>query len=65
MGILMLLSLGMTFLVGFPLITYKFAKEKGRDAKTWLIIGILLPGLATLVLSLLPDKPTEEKSKKV
>jgi len=61
MGILMLLSLGLTFLAGFPLITYKFAKEKGRDAKTWLFIGIVLPGIATLILALLPDKTSQEK----
>jgi len=56
MGIIMLISLAGFFLAGFPFITYLYAKQKGLNAKKWLIIGILLPGIATLILSFFPNK---------
>lgn len=62
MGALMVISLGLLLLAGFPLLAYYYAKEKGRKAKTWLMIGILLPGIAVLILSLLPDKTAPQDS---
>lgn len=62
MGALMIISLGFMLLAGFPVMTYLYAKEKGRDARLWLFIGILLPGIATLLLSLLKDKPPVKQS---
>ncbi len=59
MGALMVISLGLTLLAGFPVMTYFYAKEKGRSAKTWLFLGILLPGIATLLLSFFPDRNSE------
>lgn len=52
----MVISFGFTLLAGFPVMTYYCAKEKGRNAKTWFLLGVLLPGIATLVLTFLPDK---------
>ena len=60
MGAVGFIGLGLLFLAAFPAMTYYYAKEKGRNAKRWLLIGILLPGFATLILSLLPDKNTEQ-----
>lgn len=56
MGALMVISLGLLLLAGFPLLTYHYAKEKGRSTKTWLFLGILLPGISVLILSVLPEK---------
>lgn len=56
MGALMVISLGLLLLAGFPLLTYYYAKEKGRNTKTWLFLGILLPGISVLILSVLPEK---------
>ena len=55
-GILMFLSL--------PVMTYFYAKHLGRNAKKWFLIGILLPGIATLILSFLPDLSEENKTEK-
>ena len=51
----MFLSLGALFLLSIPLITSRLAKRLGRDPKTWFIIGLLLPVIATCILFLLPD----------
>jgi hypothetical protein len=45
--------------MGFPIMTYHCAKEKGRNAKIWLMLGIVLPGIATLILTFLPDKSSK------
>lgn len=48
-------------LLGLPTITYFYAKQLGRDPKKWFLIGILLPGLATIILSFLPDLSEDPK----
>jgi hypothetical protein len=62
MGALMIISLGFMLMAGFPVMTYLYAKQKGRNAKSWLLIGILLPGITTLILSLLPVKSNGKQS---
>ncbi|MEO6302993.1 MAG: hypothetical protein ABIP51_07455 [Bacteroidia bacterium] len=62
MGAAIFISLGLMMLLGLPTITYFYAKRLGRNAKAWFLIGILLPGLATIILSFLPDLSEENKS---
>ena len=47
--------------LGLPTLTYFYAKQLGRNPKKWFLIGIILPGLATIILSFLPDLSSEEK----
>lgn len=55
MGAVLFISLGLLMLLGLPTITYFYAKQLGRNANRWFLIGILLPGIATIILSFLPD----------
>lgn len=55
MGAIVFISLGLMMLLGLPALTYFYAKQLGRNARKWFFIGILLPGIATLILSFLPD----------
>ena len=48
-------SLALMMLLGLPTLTYFYAKQLGRNPKKWFLIGLLLPGIATLILSFLPD----------
>ena len=61
MGAAIFISLGILCMLSIPIITSKFAKRMGRNPKTWFLIGILLPVIATFILFLLPDKSEEEK----
>lgn len=61
MGVIVFISLGLMMLLGLPTLTYFYAKHLGRNAKLWFLIGIVLPGLATLILSFLPDLSEAEK----
>ncbi len=47
-----------------PTITYFYAKHLGRNAKAWFLIGCLLPGIATIILSFLPDLSEEINTNK-
>lgn len=58
---LMIISFVSAILLGLPTITYFFAKEMGRNPKKWFVIGFFLPGIATIILSLLPNL-SENKS---
>lgn len=42
-------------LLSLPTVTYFYTKHLGRNAKAWFFIGVLLPGLSTMLLSCLPD----------
>jgi hypothetical protein len=64
MGALMFISLGLIMLMGLPTLTYFYAKHLGRNPKKWFLIGIFLPGLATIILSFLPDLSEEGKVEK-
>ena len=55
MGAAAFFSLGLAFLFSIPLVTALFAKRMGRNPITWFIIGCLLPGIASIILFLLPD----------
>jgi len=63
MGAAGFIAMGLMMLLSLPTITYFYAKHLGRNAKAWFLIGILLPGLATIILSFLPDLSTENKHK--
>lgn len=54
-------GLVLILLMGLPMLTYFYAKQLGRNPKKWFLIGILLPGIATIILSFLPDLPEKEK----
>ena len=55
MGAALFFSIGLLVLLSIPLITAMFAKRMGRNPTLWFFIGILLPGLASLIIFLLPD----------
>jgi hypothetical protein len=48
-------------LLGLPLLTSAYAHHLGRNPKKWFLIGILLPGIATIILSFLPDLSQDDK----
>ena len=58
----MFISLGLTMLLGLPTLTYFYAKQLGRNPWRWFFIGLILPGIATIILSFLPDLSEESKS---
>jgi MFS family permease len=55
MGAAMFFSLGLLVLLSIPIITAMFAKRMGRRPLVWFFLGILLPGLASFIIFLLPD----------
>ena len=61
MGAIAFISLGLLMLLGLPTLTYFYAKQLGRNATTWFFIGMVLPGIATLILSFLPDLSEEKR----
>ncbi len=62
MGALVFISLGLMMLLGLPTLTYFYAKHLGRNPWLWFFIGIVLPGIATIILSFLPDLPEKENN---
>lgn len=60
MGALFFISLGLLMLLGLPTLTYFYAKQLGRRPWLWFFIGIVIPGIATIILSFLPDLSEEE-----
>jgi hypothetical protein len=66
MGAAGFVALGLLMLMGLPLLTCFYAKQLGRSQKKWFLIGVLLPGIATIILSFLPDLSEEnEKGSKM
>jgi MFS family permease len=61
MGAVAILSLGLMMLLGLPTITFFYAKHLGRKPWPWFLIGIILPGIATIILSFLPDLSEDKK----
>ena len=61
MGAAIFFSLGALFLLSIPIITSRLANRLGRNSKTWFIIGLLLPLIATIILFFLPDKSEDNK----
>jgi len=49
--------------LGLPTLTCFYAKQMGRNPKKWFVIGFLLPGIATIILSFLPDLSEKEQRK--
>ncbi len=48
-------------LLGLPTLTYFYAKQLGRNPWRWFVIGVILPGIATLILSFMPDLSEKEE----
>ena len=48
-------SFFLSILLGLPTLTYFCAKQNGRNPKLWFLFGFFTLGLATIVLSFLPD----------
>jgi len=63
MGALVFMSLGLMMLFGLPTLTYFYAKQLGRNPWAWFFIGMILPGIATIILSFLKDLSEEQKEK--
>jgi RsiW-degrading membrane proteinase PrsW (M82 family) len=61
MGALMIVGFVTMLLMGLPTLTYFYARQLGRNPRLWFLIGIILPGIATIVLSFLPDLSEEKK----
>ncbi|MDF2437609.1 MAG: hypothetical protein K0Q95_1985 [Bacteroidota bacterium] len=61
MGAALFISLGIMFFLSLPIITSRLAKRLGRNPKTWFLIGVLLPVIATFILFFLPDVSEDEK----
>jgi MFS family permease len=55
MGAALFFSLGLMVLFSIPLVTAVFAKRMGRRPWLWFCIGIVLPGIASFIIFLLPD----------
>lgn len=55
MGAAVFFSIGLGFLFSIPLVTALFAKRMGRRPLVWFFIGLVLPGIASFILFLLPD----------
>ncbi|CAN5497172.1 hypothetical protein BH10BAC1_BH10BAC1_19160 [soil metagenome] len=60
MGAAGFISLGIMFLMSLPLITSRLAKRMGRNQRTWFLMGILLPVIATFIVLFLPDLSEKE-----
>jgi hypothetical protein len=63
MGALFFISLGLMLLLAIPGVTYFHAKHLGRRPWLWFFISLLLPGIATVILSILPDLSEDNKTK--
>jgi hypothetical protein len=64
MGAAMFFSIGLLVLLSIPIITAMFAKRMGRNLMLWFFIGILLPGIASFIIFLLPDLSEESQENK-
>lgn len=62
MGAVMFISMGLLIFFSQPIITSLFARRMGRDPKKWFLIGTLLPGIASLIVFMLPDLSEEPSS---
>ena len=60
MGALMFICVGLGLLLAIPTLTGFHAKHLGRSQLKWFFIGLLLPGIATLILAILPDLSEEQ-----
>jgi hypothetical protein len=62
MGAGIFFSIGLCFLFSIPLVTALFAKRMGRRPIVWFFIGAALPGIASIILFLLPDISDNNKN---
>lgn len=56
----MFISMGLLLMLAIPTITFFFAKRVGRRPWLWFCISLLLPGIAALILFILPDLSEQE-----
>lgn len=61
MGAAMFICFGLSVLLMLPVITYFFSRRMGRNPKIWFFIGLVLPGIASVILFFLPDLSEKEK----
>lgn len=59
MGAAFFISMGILVALSIPLITASFAKRMGRPYLKWFFIGLVLPGIASVILFFLPDLSEE------
>ncbi len=59
----MFISLGILVMLCIPVICFFFAKRMGRRPWLWFCISIVLPGIAALILFILPDLSEVEETK--
>lgn|GEM_PF-998046 len=62
MGAAMFFSLGMVIMLCVPIICYFFAKRVGRRPWLWFCISLFLPGVAAIILFILPDLTETENN---
>jgi hypothetical protein len=55
MGAAMFISMGLMLMLAIPIITYFFAKRVGRRPWLWFCVSLILPGIAAMILFILPD----------
>ena len=61
MGAIALFSLGLGLIFLIPTLTYFFAQRMGRNPTLWFFIGLILPGIASVILFFLPDLSEKKK----
>ena len=61
----MFICLGLSILLMLPIITSFFAKRMGRNPKIWFLIGLILPGIASVILFFLPDLSEDDEKLKI
>ena len=60
MAAVMFFSLGLFVFTTLPILTYFYAKHLNRNPKIWFFIGLVLPGIATIILTFLAEKSKSE-----
>lgn len=65
MGAAVFISIGILFMLSIPIITARLANRLGRNPKTWFVIGLVLPVIATFILFFLPDLSESEQKKEM
>lgn len=55
MGAAMFISMGVVLMLFIPIIAFFLAKRVGRRPWLWFCISLILPGIAAVILFMLPD----------
>ncbi len=54
MGEIIVFSIGLLAILGVPIITALFARRMGRRPWLWFFMGLILPGIATVIIFYCP-----------